>query len=124
MRIELDKHNLPKIVDLETFCQVLFEKEYEQKIAKIILEETAKNGQAFLIKNPYGGKTIMNLVKQEISPTISPNIVSRVWKTLRQNGLLYKPKKAAPVKLSKHFSKLLKKIADYWENYVETKKIK
>lgn len=121
MRIALDKRNMPKIVDLETFCQILFEKQQEQRIARIILEKTAKNGKAFLVKNPEGNKSIMDIVKEEISPTISPNIVSRVWKTLRQSGLLYKPKKSAPVKLSKHFSKLLRQVADYWEDYVESK---
>ena len=129
IRVEVNKENTYKsLVDLDSFLKIVFpNNELHQEIAKAIIEYLVEHKQAYLMTEliPYirEVKKIKHdkvTYPKEIEETIvSKDTIAKVFKMMWRSGLISKPYRYYPVKLSKVFSSRLRDLADYWERYVD-----
>lgn len=104
-----------KIVDLDTFCQIIFPHSVKkQGVAKAIID-------AFVEANrPLYLRDLKRIISGKLK--VSSQTLSDTYKAMVRSGLLEKKYRNDPTYLSVQFSRRLRDIADYWENYLTAKK--
>ncbi|MEM2901658.1 MAG: hypothetical protein QXO32_02855 [Candidatus Bathyarchaeia archaeon] len=104
-----------RIVDLDTFCQIIFPHSVKkQGVAKVIID-------AFIESNrPLYLRDLRRIISEKLK--VSSQTLSDTYKAMLRSGLLEKKYRNDPTYLSVQFSRRLRDIADYWENYLTAKK--
>ncbi|MEM3079974.1 MAG: hypothetical protein QXF21_06650 [Thermoproteota archaeon] len=104
-----------RIVDLYTFCQIIFPHSVKkQGVAKVIID-------AFIESNrPLYLRDLRRIISEKLK--VSSQTLSDTYKAMLRSGLLEKKYRNDPTYLSVQFSRRLRDIADYWENYLTAKK--
>ncbi len=107
---------LGKIVDLDTFCQILFSHSVKkQGVAKAIIEAFADE------KKPMFLRELQYKVLKRIK--VSTQTLSDTYKAMVRSGMLEKKYRNDPTYVSRQFSSRLRDLAQYWENYLAAKKL-
>jgi len=107
---------LGKIVDLDTFCQMLFPHSVKkQGVAKAIIEAFADE------KRPMFLRELQYKVLKRIK--VSTQTLSDTYKAMVRSGMLEKKYRNDPTNISRQFSSRLRDLAQYWENYLAAKKL-
>lgn len=107
---------LGKIVDLDTFCQILFSHSVKkQGVAKAIIEAFADE------KKPMFLRELQHRVLKRIK--VSTQTLSDTYKAMVRSGMLEKKYRNDPTYVSRQFSGRLRDLAEYWENYLAAKKL-
>ena len=105
-----------QIVDLDTFCQIIFpHSTKKQGVAKAIIEVMIEENRPIYLKE------LRFKVFDKIN--ISAQTLSDTFKAMLRSGLLEKKYRNDPTKLSQQFSNRLRDIAQYWDNYLQAKKV-
>lgn len=114
---KIDKKVTAKhIVDLNSFCQIIFPHSLKkQEVSKAIIEILVE------AKKPMYLKELSHKVLERVK--VSAQTLSDTYKAMLKSGLLEKKYRNDPTKLSKQFSIRLREIAQYWENYLEAKRV-
>lgn len=108
--------SLGKIVDLDTFCQILFPHSVKkQGVAKAIIEAFADE------KKPMFLRELQYKVLKKIK--VSTQTLSDTYKAMVRSGMLEKKYRNDPTYVSRQFSSRLRDLALYWENYLTAKKL-
>lgn len=103
-----------QIVDLETFCRIIFPHSVKkQEVSRAIIEILVE------AKRPMYLKELGRRVSERIK--VSAQTLSDTYKAMLKSGLLEKKYRNDPTRLSKQFSNRLRDIAQYWENYLIVK---
>lgn len=104
-----------QIVDLDTFCQIIFPHSIKkQGVAKAIIEGFIESNKPLYLRD------LRRIVSNRIK--VSAQTLSDTYKAMLKSGLLEKKYRNDPTQLSLQFSNRLKDVADYWENYLTAKK--
>jgi len=107
---------LGRIVDLDTFCQILFSHSVKkQGVAKAIVEAFADE------KKPMFLRELQYKVLKRIK--VSTQTLSDTYKAMVRSGMLEKKYRNDPTYVSRQFSSRLRDLAQYWENYLVAKKL-
>lgn len=105
-----------RIVDLETFCGILFPHSLKkQGVAKAIIEAFA------LKRKPMYLRELQPEVLKHIS--VSAQTLSDTYKAMVRSGLLEKRYRNDPTYVSRQFGNRLRELAQYWESFMVAKKL-
>jgi hypothetical protein len=112
---KIDKHcTLNQIVDLDTFCTVLFPHSIKkQSVAKAIIQILVEE------KRPMYLRDLHHQVLKRIQ--VSAQTLSDTYKAMLRSGLLEKKYRNDPTNLSVQFANRLRDLANYWDNYLAAK---
>ena len=112
------------IVDLQSLCTIFTNNPLKQECYRLLIEEVASSKQPYFL-NTFRRK----YAKEERYKDASENkwmfhcpMISEVWKSCFELGILQRKRRGGEVRLSKKFSSMLQSISEYWTNYVEAKK--
>lgn len=107
---------LGKIVDLDSFCQIIFPHSVKkQGVAKAIIEAFADE------RKPMFLRELQYKVLKRIR--VSTQTLSDTYKAMVRSGMLEKKYRNDPTYVSRQFSSRLRDLAQYWENYLSAKKL-
>jgi len=107
---------LGQIVDLDSFCQILFSHSVKKRgVAKAIIEIFAQE------RRPMFLRELQYKILERIK--VSSQTLSDTYKAMLRSGILEKKYRNDPTYVSRQFSNRLRDIAQYWENYLVAKKL-
>jgi len=105
-----------QIVDLDTFCQIIFPHSVKRRgVAKAIIEAFVEN------KKPMYLRELQYKVLERIK--VSCQTLSDTYKAMLKSGMLEKRYRNEPTYISKQFSNRLRDLAQYWDNYLVAKRL-
>jgi hypothetical protein len=113
---KIDKHSsLNQIVDLETFCSILFSHSIKkQGVAKAIIQILIEERRPMYLKDLH--HKVLERIK------VSAQTLSDTYKAMLRSGLLEKKYRNEPTQLSVQFANRLRDLASYWDNYLSAKR--
>ena len=91
-----------------------------RRLAELLFPDAPRRQELFVhvVHFVANRPATLNMLKAEFADAYSGSVLAGVWKQCLALGVLERPRRGRPARLSTRFSRVLRKYADFWESWV------